>query len=169
MCDRLLFSCPVCCLRELAPLGSGAGVSSPPTLLVPSARNQERSTQQTALSRGRQLAGDFPNEAIRRQSLLLWGVVSLYCSLQNQFSKAQLHRLFAFVTVEPGHPSRVFSCLRAPTPAREREMSLCERQPEPLAPHTLPLIQTESCEGLRRPADLAWVREDAAVNLKLEV
>jgi hypothetical protein len=124
---------------------------------------------QTALFRGRQLAGDFPNEAMRRQSLLLWGVVSVYCSLQNQFSKAQLHGLFAFVTAEPAHQRGLGSSARALTPAREREMSLCERQTEPLTPHRLPLIQTETCEGLRRSADHAPVRVRAAVNLKREV
>jgi hypothetical protein len=91
----------------------------------------------------------------------------VYCSLQNQFSKAQLHRLFAFVTVEPSrYVARLWTARSLP-PACQSEMSFCERQTEPLTRYRLPLIQTESCEGLQRPADFAPVHVQAAVALKL--
>jgi hypothetical protein len=54
------------------------------------ARNQETKLATDRPLEGQQLAGEFPNEAMRRQSLLQYDVVSSHCSLQNQFSMDEL-------------------------------------------------------------------------------
>jgi hypothetical protein len=63
---------------------------------------------------------------MRRQSLLLWGVVSVYCSLQNEFSMAQLGALFAFVTATPSRHVAGKTLLRSLKRAFVPAMSLRE-------------------------------------------
>jgi hypothetical protein len=64
--------------REFAPNAAGSRM-----------RNSSEARNRPPLD-GQQLTGDFPNEAMRRQSLLHYGVVSSPCFLQSGFSMDEL-------------------------------------------------------------------------------